>query len=191
VDKKGKLGYRLSLSYRNTDGPNDTPADVNKDKGFLAINPSVRYRFDNGIEAWLWTGFIRDKTPRLRRITKTFQASGDLTAHPLFEVADDGGAHNVLTNLAQVKTDNYEVGAVKTLTFGEVRADVRVIGRHIDQLDASTLVNATGGADTFVDQAGNVIGSDGRTFDFSRVANGNLSAFFPLSTSGDWPRRHD
>jgi outer membrane receptor protein involved in Fe transport len=178
VDKAGKLGYRISISYRNTDGANDTPADVNKGKGFLAVNPSIRYRFDNGLETWLWTGFIRDSSPRLRRITKTFQASGDLTAHPLYNVADDGGAHNVLTNLAKVNTDNYEVGATKTFTYKGVRADLRLIARHIEQFDANTLVNATGGADVFVDRAGNIIGTDGRTFDFSLVANAKLSGFY-------------
>ncbi|MES2697182.1 MAG: TonB-dependent receptor plug domain-containing protein [Verrucomicrobiota bacterium] len=178
VDKAHKLGYRLSTSYRNTDGPNDHPADVNKNKGFLAINPSLRYRFDNGLETWLWTGFIRDKTPRLRRITKTFEAANDDVAHPLYTVADDGGAHNVLTNLAQVKTDNYEVGATKTVTLFGMRADLRLLARHIEQLDSNVLVNATGGADVFVDRAGAIIGTDGRTFDFSRVDSGNLGGFF-------------
>ncbi len=178
VDKARKLGYRLSTSYRNTDGPNDHPADVNKGKGFFAINPSLRYRFDNGFETWLWTGFIRDKTPRLRRITKTFEASNDDVAHPLFTVADDGGAHNVLTNLAQVTTDNYEVGATKSVTVFGVRADLRMLARHIEQLDSNVLVNATGGADVFVDRAGAIIGTDGRTFDFARVDQGNLGGFF-------------
>ena len=182
VDQAHKLGYRLLASYRHTDGPNDHPADVNKRKGFFAINPSLRYRFDHGFEHWFWTGFIRDKTPRLRRITKTLEASNDDVAHPLYTaivtVADDGGAHNVLTYLAQVKTDNYEVGATKTVTLFGVRADLRLLARHIEQLDSNVLVNATGGADVFVDRAGAIIGTDGRIFDFSRVADDKLAGFF-------------
>lgn len=174
---KQQFGYRLSASYSLVEGPNDTAADVFRDKGFFALNPVVRYRTDNGVELWAWTGFVRDKSPRLRRITKTFEFSGDDVAHPIMAIADDGGAHNVLTNMAQVTTDNYELGATKSFEFGAVRMDARVLGRYIEQFDSNSLVNATGGEDAFVDRAGNVIGIGTRAVDFSRVES-DLGGFY-------------
>lgn len=179
-----KLSYRLATSYMLTEGPLDHPGELFKDKGFFAINPIVRYRFDNGLETWLWTGFIRDKSPRLRRITKTFQANGDGVAHPHPEIMENGMAHNVVTNTSQVSTDNYEVGATKSFELPGVRLDVRLLGRYIEQLDSGALVT-TSGSDVYLDKAGNIIGTDGRTFDFSRVDD-ELGAFYRtgLQTTG-------
>jgi outer membrane receptor for ferric coprogen and ferric-rhodotorulic acid len=177
VDKAGKLGYRLSASYRNTKGPLRHPGDAKK--GFLAINPSVRYRFGHGLETWIWTGFIRDQSPRLRPIVRGFRTPDGRGAF-LMSLADDGGAHNVLTNRQQVDTDNYEVGATKTFEIGRVRMDVRLVGRHIEQLDTNRRVRTvgTGGStDTFVDTNGAILGTDSRNIDYS-VAATRLGGFF-------------
>lgn len=184
LDAKKKLGYRLAASYMLTEGPLDHPGELFKDKGFFAINPILRYRTDHGIELWAWTGFIRDKSPRLRRITKTFQSNGDGVAHPHPEIMDNGMAHNVVTNYSQVSTDNYELGATKRFELGPVRLDVRLLGRTIEQFDSGSLVT-TSGADVYLDKAGNIIGTDGRTIDFSRVL-GNLGGFYRpgLQTTG-------
>ncbi|MES2693141.1 MAG: TonB-dependent receptor plug domain-containing protein [Verrucomicrobiota bacterium] len=177
VDKAGKFGYRIATSFRNTSGPLDHPGDATK--GFLAINPSLRYRFGNGLETWLWTGFIRDRSPRLRPIVRGFRTP-DGRGEYLMSLADDGGAHNVLTNRQQVDTDNYEVGATKSLEIGSVHVDVRVLARSIEQLDTNRRVRTvgTGGAtDTFVDTSGNILGIDSRNIDYS-VAADRLGGFF-------------
>ena len=59
VDARKKLTYLLATSYMVTHGPLEHPGELYRNKGFFAINPIVRYRFGNGIETWLWTGFIR------------------------------------------------------------------------------------------------------------------------------------
>ena len=184
VDSKKKLSYRVATSYMATHGPLNHPGELFKDKGFFAINPILRYRTDSGIELWAWTGFIRDQSPRLRRITKTFQSGGDGVAHPHPEIMDNGMAHNVVTNTSQVNTDNYELGATKRLELGPVRLDVRLLGRTIKQLDSGSLVT-TSGSDVYVDKAGNIIGTDGRTVDLSRVVN-DLGGFYrpALQTTG-------
>ncbi|HRE79600.1 MAG TPA: TonB-dependent receptor plug domain-containing protein [Opitutaceae bacterium] len=184
VDSGKKLSYRVATSYMTTHGPLDHPGELNRDKGFFALNPILRYRTDSGLEVWAWTGFIRDKSPRLRRITKTFQSNGDGVAHPHVEIMEAGMAHNVVTNMSQVSTDNYELGATKSFDVGEVRVDVRLLGRYIEQLDSGALVT-TSGADVYTDKAGNIIGTDARTIDFSRIKD-NLGGFYRtgLQTTG-------
>jgi outer membrane receptor protein involved in Fe transport len=173
---RGQFGYRLAASYMLNEGPLGHPGQVFADKGFTAINPIVSYRFENGVEAWVWTGFIRDQSPRMNRITKTFQLNGDGVAHAAEETLDDGYAHNLITSEAQVSTDNYEVGATKSFEFGRVRLDTRLLARYIEQFDSGALVTTTG-SDTFLDKAGNVIGTDARTIDYSLVRD-NLGGFF-------------
>jgi outer membrane receptor protein involved in Fe transport len=169
-DKDHHWGYRLSTSYSNTNGPLDHPADVNKKKGFFAINPVLSYK-NNGWEVWAWGAFVRDKSPRLKRIVKGFKGPNG-TGQFLLDIADHGSAHNVLTNGAQVTNDSYELGLTKGVNLGRnLRLDMRFIARDTDLLNTSTLVNATGGIDIYVDPAGNIIGSDGRTIDYSKVVN--------------------
>ncbi len=184
LGKDGRFGYRLAASYMLNEGPLGHPGQVFADKGFTAINPVVSYNFENGLEVWAWTGFIRDKSPRMNRITKTFQLNGDGVAHAHPDVMDSGYAHNLVTSQAQVYTDNYELGATKSFEVGAVRLDVRLLGRHIKQYDSGALVTTTG-SDTFLDKNGNIIGTDARTIDFSLVRD-NLGAFYRpgLQTTG-------
>lgn len=184
VDSGKKLSYRVATSYMTTHGPLDHPGELNRDKGFFALNPILRYRTNNGLEVWAWTGFIRDKSPRLRRITKTFQSNGDGVAHPHPEIMEAGMAHNVVTNMSQVSTDNYELGATKSFDVGKVHVDVRLLGRYIEQLDSGALVT-TSGADVYTDKEGNIIGTDARTIDFNRIKD-NLGGFYRtgLQTTG-------
>lgn len=181
---EGRFGYRLAASYMLREGPLGHPGQVFAKKGFTAINPVFSYSFANGLEVWAWTGFIRDKSPRMNRITKTFQQGGDGVAHPHPDVMDSGDAHNLVTSEAQVSTDNYEVGATKSFDLGPVRLDTRVLARHIEQFDSGALVT-TSGNDTFIDKAGNIIGTDARTIDFSLVKD-NLGGFYRpgLQTTG-------
>lgn len=177
MDKARKLGYRLSTSYRNGDGPLDHPGDSNK--GFLAVNPSVRYRFDNGFETWLWTGFVRDQSPRLRRLVRGFRTPDGRGTY-LMSLADDGGVHNIMTNLQQVDTDNYEIGATKSFALGPVQIAARVQARTINQLDTNRRVRTTGtggATDTFVARDGSIMGTDSRNIDHS-AALANLAGFF-------------
>ena len=181
LDRNKQWGYRISASYRNSDGPLDFAGDGNK--GYYAINPTVRFRAKNGLEVWAWAGWVRDQSPRLNRIVRGFR-SADGKGDFLIEMKDDGGAHNVLTNLSNVRTDNYELGATKGFDLGAVRLDVRLIGRYSKQGDTGTLVRtngANGRTDTFVDLAGNIINTapntDSRNIDIS-VARTNLGGFF-------------
>jgi outer membrane receptor protein involved in Fe transport len=177
VDKARRLGYRLATSYRNGDGPLDHPGDSNK--GFLAVNPSVRYRFDNGLETWLWTGFVRDQSTRLRRLVRGFRTPDGRGTY-LMSLADDGGVHNIMTNLQQVDTDNYEIGATKSFDIGPVQIAARVQARTISQFDTNRRVRTTGtggATDTFVARDGSVMGIDSRNIDYSTAA-ANLAGFF-------------
>lgn len=181
VDREHQLGYRLSASYRNSDGPLNFPGDGNK--GYYAINPTVRFRGKNGFEVWGWAGWVRDQSPRLNRIVRGFKSADGKGAY-LMSVVDDGGAHNVLTNLSNVRTDNYEFGATKSIDFGALRLDVRLIGRYSKQGDNGTLVRtsgANGRTDTFVDKAGAIINTaintDSRNIDIT-VAESNLGGWF-------------
>ncbi|MBL9211913.1 MAG: TonB-dependent receptor plug domain-containing protein [Opitutaceae bacterium] len=177
VDRARRFGYRLSTSYRNGDGALDHPGDSNK--GFLAVNPSLRYRFANGLETWLWTGFVRDQSPRLRRLVRGFRTPDGRGGY-LMSLADDPGVHNIMTNLQQVETDNYEVGATKSFEIGGVKIDGRVQARTISQLDTNRRVRTTGtggGTDTFVATDGTILGSDSRNIDLA-VAQSRLAGFF-------------
>lgn len=177
VDGARKFGYRLSASYRNTDGPLDHPGDSRK--GFLALNPSLRYRFANGFETWVWTGFVRDQSPRLRRLVRGFRTPDGRGGY-LMRLADDGGVHNIMTNLQQVETDNYEVGATKSFEIGPVQVAARVQARTISQFDTNRRVRTTGtggGTDTFVARDGSILGSDSRNIDYANAA-ANLAGFF-------------
>jgi outer membrane receptor protein involved in Fe transport len=181
VDRGHQWGYRLSASYRNSDGPLNFPGDGTK--GYYAINPTVRFRAKNGLEVWGWAGWVRDQSPRLNRIVRGFKSADGKGAY-LMSVVDDGGAHNVLTNLSNVRTDNYEFGATKSFNLGPVRLDVRLLGRYSKQSDNGTLVRTSGGngrTDTFVDKAGNIINTaintDSRNIDIT-VAETNLGGWF-------------
>jgi hypothetical protein len=119
----------------------------------------------------------------LNRIVRGFR-SADGKGDYLMEIANDGGAHNVLTNLSNVATNNYEVGATKSVDFGKLRMDVRLLGRYSKQSDTGTLVRTSGAAgrtDTFVDLNGNIINTaantDSRNIDIA-VARTNLGGFF-------------
>jgi outer membrane receptor protein involved in Fe transport len=184
VGSEGRLGYRLAASYMLTEGPLRHPGQLYKDKGFTAINPVVSYTFANGLDVWAWTGFIRDKTNRLTRMTKTFALGGDGIAHPHPAIMRDGLAHNTVSSSTGVDTDNYELGATKRLEFGPVRLDARLLGRYSDQLDSGSLVT-TIGSDVFVNRQGTIIGTDTRFTDFSAVRD-DMYGFYRngLQTTG-------
>jgi outer membrane receptor protein involved in Fe transport len=172
-----KFGYRFSAAYMNTDGVLDHPGDSNKP--MIAFNPVVSYKTDNGWEFWAWYGYIKDEARRLRKVTRTFLGPNG-SAAPIFAIASDGGAHNVMTNLSRVETDNYELGATKTFQFGPVEMDLRLLGRYTEQLDSNDRVRTVGtggGTDTFVDSAGAIIGRDSRTIPIA-VAEERLAGFF-------------
>jgi outer membrane receptor protein involved in Fe transport len=172
-----KFGYRFSAAYMNTDGVLDHPGDSNKP--MIAFNPVVSYRTDNGWELWAWYGYIKDEARRLRKVTRTFLGPNG-SAAPIFAIAADGGAHNVMTNRSRVETDNYELGATKTFQFGAVQMDLRLLARYTEQLDSNDRVRTTGtggGTDTFVSTDGSILGRDSRTIPIEAAAP-NLAGFF-------------
>lgn len=185
-----EFGYRFSAAYMNTDGPLDHPGDSRKP--LLAVNPVLSYRTDKGWDLWAWYGYIKDQSRRLRKITRTFLGPNG-TAAPIFAIASDGGAHNVMTNRSRVVTDNYELGLTKSFTFGPVQLDLRVIGRHVEQLDSNDRVRTVGtggGTDTFVDAAGVIVGRDSRTIPIA-LAEQRLAGFFRNEIVVDGARNLD
>jgi outer membrane receptor protein involved in Fe transport len=189
-DSKRKFGYRFSAAYMNTDGVLDHPGDSNKP--MIAYNPVVSYKTDNGWEFWAWYGYIKDEARRLRKITRTFLGPNG-SAAPIFAIASDGGAHNVMTNRSRVETDNYELGVTKTFHLGPVEMDLRLLGRYTEQLDSNDRVRTVGtggGTDTFVDADGVIIGRDSRTIPIA-VAEERLAGFFRNEVVVDGARNQD
>lgn len=190
IGSSRKFGYRFSAAYMNTDGVLDHPGDSNKP--MVAYNPVVSYKTDNGWEFWAWYGYIKDEARRLRKVTRTFLGPNG-SAAPIFAIAADGGAHNVVTNRSKVETDNYELGATKTFRLGSVEMDLRLLGRYTEQVDSNDRVRTVGtggGTDTFVDATGAIIGRDSRTIPIA-VAEEQLAGFFRNEVVVDGARNQE
>lgn len=169
IDQGRQWGYRIAGARADTDGPIDFPGEPSG--GFRSINPSISFRSKNGLYLWAWTAFVRDRMKRLMLTAHAYQ-TGPTTGRVLFSEAERSHGNNIFRNFTEVNTDNYELGASKTLTLGPVAADVRLLGRRY-KLDASgDRTRAVGTAvDLFLDAEGNVLGTDSRTTSYDVVAS--------------------
>ncbi|MBP7140269.1 MAG: TonB-dependent receptor plug domain-containing protein [Opitutaceae bacterium] len=173
IDHAGKLGYRLSTAVSDTAGPVRFKAEP--DGGYQAYNPSISYRFDNGLQIWAWAAIVRDGSNRLTRTVHGF-LDGPGRGRALIEEAELNGGNNIYNNLVEVKSDNYEVGAVKTLIFAHAEVDARAVARKYKlQSDASRIRGIGPGTDVFLDGEDRLIGQDSRNVPYSAVA-GTLAA---------------
>jgi outer membrane receptor protein involved in Fe transport len=167
-DQGHTWGYRLAGARADTDGPLDFAGEPSG--GFKAINPSISYRAKNGLYVWAWAAFVRDAMKRLMLSAHAYQ-TGPTTGQVLFREAEDSRGNNIFRNFTEVNTDNYELGASKTLELGRLAADVRLLGRRYKLDSSGDRTRAVGTAvDLFLDAAGNVLGTDSRTTSYSSVA---------------------
>jgi outer membrane receptor protein involved in Fe transport len=186
LDKSRRLGIRIAGAVSNTRGPVDWPADPRK--GYRGINPSVLYRTKFGLEMWVWTSFVRDNSgSRAKYSTRAFPTSpytGTIgpTGAPLIDRAfiDGGGGQGLLTSYSEVDTDTYELGASKSVKFGPVRLDGRVIGRYRKQFSDGSRVRAIAGSEVFTDSQGNRLSTqiDNRRIELSLVDSGRLGGVY-------------
>jgi outer membrane receptor protein involved in Fe transport len=168
IDAVKRFGYRLAVAHADTDGPLDFAGEPSG--GFDAINPSLSYRSKDGLHVWAWGAIVRDEMKRLMLTAHAYQ-TGPTSGQVLFREAEAARGNNIFRNFTAVETDNYELGASKTLTFGPLAADVRLLARHF-KLDASgDRTRAVGSAvDLLLDAQGNVLGTDSRTTSYALVA---------------------
>jgi outer membrane receptor protein involved in Fe transport len=168
IDQGKQWGYRIAGARADTDGPLEFPGEPSG--GFRAINPSVSFRAKNGLYVWAWTAFVRDAMKRLMFSAHAYQ-TGPTTGKVLMREAELSHGNNIFRNFTEVNTDNYELGASKTVTFGTVAADIRLLGRRYKLDSSGDRTRAVGTAvDLFLDAQGNVLGTDSRTTNYSVVA---------------------
>ncbi len=172
LDQGRQWGYRIAGARADTDGPLDFAGEPSG--GFYSINPSLSFRSKDGLYVWAWTAFVRDRMKRLMYSAHGYQ-TGPTTGKVLLREAELSHGNNIFRNFTEVNTDNYELGASKTLTLGAVAADVRLLGRRYKLDSSGDRTRAVGTAvDLFLDAAGNVLGTDSRTTAYG-VAAANLA----------------
>jgi outer membrane receptor protein involved in Fe transport len=166
-DRGHKFGYRLATAFADTAGPMRFHAEP--DGGYQAYNPSLSYRFDNGLQVWAWAAIVRDRINRLTRTAHGF-LDGTGRGRTLIREADLNG-NNIFNNLVHLESDNFELGATKTLRFSRLEMDLRALARQYELASDSSRIRGIGpGTDVFLDAANNVIGQDSRMVDYSAVA---------------------
>ena len=188
LDRQHRFGIRVAGAASNNDGPVNWPGDPKL--GYRGLNSSVNYRGAGGLEVWFWTGFVRDSSSRAKYMTRAFATTAPTSATvagsggiPLYDRAfiDGGAGQNLLHAYTQVNTDTYELGASKTLKFGPVTIDSRIIGRYRNQFSDGSRVRGIGN-DAFVDRSGALMGPanaiDNRFINFSLVQDGQIAGVY-------------
>lgn len=176
-DAGRRFGYRLVVVRSDTKGiVDDRPQ---KGDGLFAINPSLSFRSKDGWNVWLWSTIMRD---HLRRATYgtpalptdanfRFPAAPSRNGAPLYEVA----YNHMLTNLQFTDSDLYEIGVSKSLEFGRVRVDFRLLGRDFDsQGEQASRIRGVDAFDILVGRNGRIIGQDFRAIPLT-AAQGNVA----------------
>jgi len=202
IDKNKRFAYRISGAVSNTRGPIDWPGDPRL--GYRGINSSILYRGKTGLEVWLWTAFVRDSSSRAKHVVPGFATSAPVSASvagptgiPLYDetVLSGGAGQNLIHAYSQVNTDTYELGASKSLKFGPISLDARLIGRYRNQLSDASRVRATPD-NKYLDAAGNLLntGLDNRFTQISTV-QGKIASIYRERFQYDhrpvWRRDHN
>ena len=188
IDKEDRLGYRFSGAWADTDGPLRMKVG---EPGFGRgiYNPSISYRFDNGLKVWGWAAIIRDSMKRRQRMVVSFpnfdgggqgyRGTG-VAFLPMLKV---GKYSNVTQTDNNVETDSYEVGLSHSFDIGKMEAAIRLTGRYADQFSDGSRVRPSG-ARLYLDESGGLIGRDARNIDFGDV-DGRLTRLGRATLSFD------
>jgi outer membrane receptor protein involved in Fe transport len=165
VDNETKrLGYRINTAFADTDGPYNL---ANEPGPFFQFNPSISYKFDNGLKVWFWSAIVRDEFKRRAPVIYTF-GSSDGSGRPLLRLATDGIYSIVYHNGSGVNTDSFEFGLEHTFEIGGIDAGVRVVGRLIEQQSVGDRVRGIG-TRNFINAAGDTIGTNAAFIDVNDV----------------------
>ena len=202
IDKNKRFSYRIAGAVSNTRGPVDWPGDPKL--GFRGINSSVLYRGKTGLEVWFYSAFVRDSSSRAKHVVPGFATSAPVSASVAGPtgvalkdetVLSGGGGQNLIHAYSQVNTDTYEIGASKSLKFGPISLDARLIGRYRNQLSDASRVRATPD-NKYVDAQGNLLntGLDNRFTNIAAV-QGKIAAIYRERFQYDhrpvWRRDHN
>ncbi len=175
--QSGKLGYRLSTAFMDTDGPVGIAGEP--DGISMWINPSVSYQFDNGWKIWGWSTIVRDSSKRVSNSVWAF-GTPDGRGRPYYEFAESGTASVVYQNFNETDYDSFEVGASRSFALRDVRGDFRLVARYGDQTSSGARTRSNGNT-IFINRAGQQIPDGtpnvGRAPQIYGLIDGNLSRF--------------
>ena len=174
--ENGQTGYRIAAAILNTNGPVELASETSKPESYF-VNPSFSHTFDSGMQFWASGYFVDDRSSRVANSVFMF-GTPDGRGDYIEEFA--GNASVVVQNLQRTEYQTYEMGITNSFDMGEVRADVRVVGRAGNRENLGNRTRANGGT-VFIDNNGNQIpdGSPSVGRDpnmFSQIEN-NLSRF--------------
>jgi outer membrane receptor protein involved in Fe transport len=172
----GRLGYRVSAAFTNTDGAVGLASETNKPDSYF-INPSFSYQFENGLNLWVSGIFVDDTSSRVANTVFMFGTPDGKGA----AIKDFAGSASVaVQNLQFNEYQTYEAGLTKSFDMGEVLADFRFVARSGHREDTGNRTRANGNT-VFIDKNGNRIpdGSPnvGRDPTMFGQINNNLSRF--------------
>lgn len=174
--EKGKLGYRVSASVSNTDGPVKLASETGKGASYF-VNPSVSYDFDNGWRVWSSGYFVDDQSSRVSNSVFMF-GTPDGKGAAFMDFA--GNSSVVVQNFQFTEYQTYELGATNSFDLGETRADFRFVSRFGSRESSGNRTRANGGT-VFIDKNGNQIPdgspSVGRDPEMFGLIQNNLSRF--------------
>lgn len=165
-----RFGYRVVGVTKHTDGPDKFPVEPsNSLESFHAINPSISYQFENGLNVWLWGAFVRDSNNRMNRTAHAYR-TGPNSGRVLIREAELGSGNNIFVSLNEMNSDTIEAGLTHSFDLGAVTADVRLVWRNFDLYSDSSRIRGIGpGVDHFFDADGNRIGNDSRNVDYDEA----------------------
>jgi len=174
--EKGDFGYRLSAAVTNTNGPVELASETGKSASYF-INPSISYRFNNGLKLWFLGSFVDDKSSRVSNSVFMF-GTPDGKGAAIKDFA--GEASVVVQNFQFVESQTYEFGLTKGFNVGNVDADFRFVSRYGNREQSGNRTRANGGT-VFIDNNGNQIPdgspSVGRDPNMFPQIENNLSRF--------------
>ena len=143
----GKLGYRVSTALWDWDGPAELP---NEPGSTFVFNPSLSYRWDNGLKVWAWYTHMEDNAAN-RRPNMTYAFGMRTAEHAPFPAVHEGIANNGQTysnlwsNLSAVEIDSLEFGISKIFSGDNFDGAVRFIARLEERDSNRSRIRGIGG----------------------------------------------
>ena len=174
--ESGQTGYRIAAALTNTNGPVELASETGKPESYF-VNPSFSHTFDSGMQFWAAGYFVDDHSSRVANSVFMF-GTPDGKGAAIKEFA--GEASVVVQNFQFNEYQTYEAGITNSFDMGDVRADLRVVGRAGSRETDGNRTRANGGT-VFIDNSGNQIPdgspSVGRDPNMFSQIDGNLSRF--------------